>query len=42
MIGRDSKDDMNCYGVWPYVMGFVVAGAICFIMFGLAKSIGSA
>ncbi len=42
MIGRDSKDDMNGYGVWPYVAGFAAAGVVCLIMFGLAKSIGGA
>lgn len=42
MIGRDSNDDMNGYGVWPYVGGVAAAVAICLIMFGLAKSIGGA
>jgi len=42
MIGRDSKDDMNGYGIWSYVVGFAAAGVICLIMFGLAKSIEGA
>jgi hypothetical protein len=40
MIGRDSNDDMNGYGLWPYVAGVCLAGAVIFIMFYFAKSIG--
>ncbi|MDZ4135964.1 MAG: dihydroxy-acid dehydratase [Paracoccaceae bacterium] len=40
MIGRDSRNDMNKYGHWPYVAGVAAAALVCLIMFGLAKSIG--
>lgn len=42
MVGRDSRNDMNSYGIWPYVAGVLAAGVICLIMFGLALSIGGA
>jgi hypothetical protein len=40
MIGRDSDNDRNGYGVWPHLGGVAVAGVICAMMFVLAKSIG--
>ena len=37
MIGRDSKADLNAYGIWPWVSGVILAGALIAIMFALAK-----
>ncbi len=39
MIGRDSRDDMDGYGVWPWVGGAVLALVIVGLMFGFAVSI---
>jgi hypothetical protein len=37
MIGRDSKADLNAYGLWPWVLGLGVAAALIGLMFALAK-----
>ncbi|WP_299812360.1 hypothetical protein [uncultured Roseibium sp.] len=39
MIGRDSDDDINGYGIWPWVLGLVLAGVIILLMFTLAQPI---
>lgn len=39
MHGRDSKDDVDAYGPWPWIGGVVLAGVIVFLMFGLAAPI---
>ncbi|WP_417686642.1 hypothetical protein [Roseibium sp.] len=39
MIGRDSDDDINGYGMWPWVLGLALAGVIIFLMFTLAQPI---
>lgn len=39
MIGRDSSEDIDGYGKWPWVLGLVLAGVIIGIMFGLAATI---
>lgn len=39
MIGRDSHEDINGYGKWPWVLGLVLAAAIVFIMFAFAQPI---
>ena len=31
MIGRDSRDDIDGYGIWPWLLGLVLAGAIIFV-----------
>ena len=37
MIGRDSKADMDAYGLWPWVTGVLLAAALIGVMFALAK-----
>jgi len=40
MIGRDSRHDMDRYGLWPWLFGLVIAGLIFWIMFSYALPIG--
>jgi hypothetical protein len=37
MIGRDSKEDLEAYGIWPWIAGLVLAGILIFTMFVLAR-----
>mgnify|MGYP000274210335 CR=1 FL=1 len=37
MIGRDSKADMNAYGLWPWVCGLLLAAGLIGLMFALAR-----
>lgn len=37
MIGRDSKADLNAYGIWPWITGLVVAAVLIGMMFMLAR-----
>ena len=37
MIGRDSKADLNAYGLWPWITGLVVAAVLNGMMFVLAR-----
>ncbi len=39
MIGRDSRDDIDGYGVWPWVLGLALVALIVGLMFGLATPI---
>lgn len=39
MIGRDSHDDINGYGYWPWILGAVLAAVIIFVMFTFAQPI---
>lgn len=39
MIGRDSHEDINGYGLWPWFLGLVLAGVIIFLMFTFAQPI---
>jgi hypothetical protein len=39
MIGRDSHDDINGYGIWPWLLGVVLAAVIIFVMFAFAQPI---
>ncbi|WP_425098951.1 dihydroxy-acid dehydratase [Tropicibacter sp. S64] len=39
MIGRDSHDDINGYGSWPWILGVVLAVALIFVMFAFAQPI---
>lgn len=39
MIGRDSREDIDGYGPWPWIMGVVLAATIVGLMFGLASPI---
>jgi hypothetical protein len=39
MIGRDSDDDINGYGKWPWILGLVLAGALIWVMFTFAHPI---
>lgn len=39
MIGRDSKDDINGYGVWPWILGLVLAALLIWVMFTFAQPI---
>jgi tetrahydromethanopterin S-methyltransferase subunit F len=37
MIGRDSKADMDAYGLWSWAAGVLVAAVLVGAMFALAK-----
>ncbi len=37
MIGRDSKADMNAYGLWPWLCGLLLAAGLIGLMFALAR-----
>ncbi|MGF1631066.1 MAG: hypothetical protein ACFCUT_16460 [Kiloniellaceae bacterium] len=37
MIGRDSKADLNAYGLWPWIAGVVLAAVLIGVMFALAR-----
>ncbi|MEQ9607943.1 MAG: hypothetical protein RLN99_09780 [Kiloniellaceae bacterium] len=37
MIGRDSKADMDAYGLWPWAAGVLLAALLIGVMFALAK-----
>jgi hypothetical protein len=37
MIGRDSKIDLNAYGLWPWAGGLLLAAGLIALMFVLAK-----
>lgn len=39
MIGRDSNDDINGYGIRPWIFGLFLAGLIIFLMFALSQPI---
>lgn len=39
MIGRDSHDDINGYGLWPWILGLALAGVLLLLMFTLAQPI---
>ena len=39
MIGQSSREDMDCYGVWPWIAGFVLGAGLVFIMFQFANPI---
>lgn len=39
MIGRDSREDIDGYGVWPWLLGVVMAGVIIWLMFAFASPI---
>ncbi len=39
MIGRDSRDDMDGYGKWPWVGGVVLGAVLIWMMFQFANSI---
>lgn len=39
MIGRDSHEDINGYGLWPWLGGLVLAAILIWIMFAFAASI---
>ncbi|MBS8227348.1 dihydroxy-acid dehydratase [Vannielia litorea] len=39
MIGRDSDEDINGYGLWPWIGGLVLAGVIITLMFTFATPI---
>jgi len=40
MIGRDSKQDLDAYGLKPWIAGLVIAAVLIGVMFGFAQSIG--
>lgn len=39
MIGRDTRDDIDGYGIWPWLLGLVLIAIIFGLMFGLAHPI---
>ncbi len=40
MIGRDSREDLDRYGLAPWIGGVVLAVALIFLMFEFALPIG--
>ena len=36
MIGRDSKQELEAYKPWPWIAGYVLAGILAGLMFGLS------
>lgn len=39
MIGRDSREDRDAYGPWPWLGGVALAGLVVWIMFAFAAPI---
>ncbi len=39
MIGRDSRDDLDGYGLWPWLAGPLLCAALVFVMVYFANSI---
>ena len=39
MIGRDTRDDMDGYGIWPWIAGVVLAVVLIWLMFAFAAPI---
>jgi hypothetical protein len=36
MFGRNSKQELETYGPWPWLTGYVLVAVIAGLMFGLA------
>lgn len=39
MIGRDTREDMDGYGLWPWIGGAALAGFVIWLMFTFAAPI---
>lgn len=39
MIGRDSREDMDGYGIWPWILGLVLAGLLIWAMVHFAAPV---
>lgn len=39
MIGRDSREDMDAYGPWPWIAGVAFALFLIWILFQFARPI---
>ncbi|MBX2855626.1 MAG: dihydroxy-acid dehydratase [Rhodobacteraceae bacterium] len=39
MIGRDSREDMDGYGVWPWIAGVLLGALLIWLMFQFANPI---
>lgn len=39
MIGRDTRADIDGYGIWPWLLEMVMAGVIVWLMFAFAQPI---
>lgn len=39
MIGRDSREDMDGYGIWPWIGGLALAALLVWVMFEFASPI---
>jgi hypothetical protein len=39
MIGRDSREDLDKYGPWPWIGGIALAAVLVWIMFAFATPI---
>ena len=39
MIGRDSREDMDGYGIWPWIGGVVLGAVLVWLMFQFATPI---
>lgn len=37
MIGRDSKEQLEAYAPWPWIVGYLLAAVLAGLMFGLAR-----
>ncbi|WP_343081693.1 dihydroxy-acid dehydratase [Ostreiculturibacter nitratireducens] len=41
MIGRDTREDMDANGIWPWIGGVAITALILLLMFGPAAPISS-
>lgn len=37
MIGRYSREDIDGYGLWPWLLGLVMVGMMVWIMFAFTQ-----
>lgn len=39
MIGRNSREDMDAYGIWPWLAGAILGAVLILVMFQFANPI---
>lgn len=39
MIGRDSREDIDGYGIWPWLLGALLCALLVGLMFAAAQPI---
>lgn len=40
MHGRDTREDVDAYGIWPWVAGVLAAALLTYLTFAFAAPIG--